>query len=198
MSEIKLSYFDFPGGRGEDCRLALHIGGADWTDDRVTDWSERKGKTPFGGLPVMAVDGQEIAQSNAILAYVGRRFGLHPSDAIQAARHEAILNAVEDLRSKVGPTLSLKDEDEKKTVREALADGYIPTWAGNIEKQLGDGPFFAGDQIGVADLKLFVAMRWFVNGVVDHIPTDVFSAYPKMLANYEAVNGHPKVVGWYA
>ncbi len=35
MSKVKLSYFDFSGGRGEACRLALFLGGVDFVDDRV-------------------------------------------------------------------------------------------------------------------------------------------------------------------
>jgi len=200
MADIQLTYFDFPGGRGEDCRLCLHIAGVDWKDDRVPrgDWMDRKGKTPFGNLPVLRVDGREIGQSNAILAYLGRRFDLHPSDPWQAARHEAILNVVEELRAKVAATFTIEDEEEKKAARQALSSGYIIAWADNVTKQLGDGPFLAGEAINVADLKLFIAMSWLMNGILDHIPTDVFSGHPALIAHHAAVKSHPKVTDWYA
>jgi len=35
MQKIKLSYFDFHGGRGEPARLALSIAGIPFEDDRV-------------------------------------------------------------------------------------------------------------------------------------------------------------------
>jgi hypothetical protein len=35
MSKLKLTYFDFHGGRGESARLALSIGGIPFEDDRV-------------------------------------------------------------------------------------------------------------------------------------------------------------------
>jgi hypothetical protein len=35
MSEIKLTYFDFDGGRGEVVRLILSIAGIEFTDIRV-------------------------------------------------------------------------------------------------------------------------------------------------------------------
>ena len=74
MTKLKLTYFDFHGGRGEPARLALSIGGIPFEDDRVqfTDWERRKTDTPFGALPVLEVDGQVLAQSNAI----NRRRGL--------------------------------------------------------------------------------------------------------------------------
>ena len=38
----KLSYFDFHGGRGETARIAFHIGGIDYVDDRIpfASWPE--------------------------------------------------------------------------------------------------------------------------------------------------------------
>ena len=40
MPKLKLTYFDFHGGRGEPARLALSIGGIPFEDDRVapSDW----------------------------------------------------------------------------------------------------------------------------------------------------------------
>src|SRR5438552_10509416 len=40
MAKLKLTYFDFDGGRGEPARLALHIGGIAFEDHRISgkDW----------------------------------------------------------------------------------------------------------------------------------------------------------------
>ena len=35
MPKLKLTYFDFHGGRGEPARLALSMGGIPFEDDRV-------------------------------------------------------------------------------------------------------------------------------------------------------------------
>ena len=35
MSKVKLTYFDFDGGRGEPIRIALSIGGIDFEDHRI-------------------------------------------------------------------------------------------------------------------------------------------------------------------
>lgn len=82
MAKLKLTYFDFHGGRGEPARLALSIGGIAFEDDRVSlpDWERRKADMPFGALPVLEVDGQIVAQSNAINRYVGKLADLYPSD----------------------------------------------------------------------------------------------------------------------
>jgi len=201
MAKPKLTYFDAPVSRGEECRLALHIAEVDFDDERLSQaqWQERKPLTPFGSIPTFELPGKPVlAQSTAILTYIGRTNHLHPSDLFEAARHEAMMQFAEDLRAQVSPTLRIKDAGEKKAAREALASGYVPTWGGLAEKQLGDGPFFAGSKLHVVDIKLFVVIRWFMSGALDHIPASVFAPFPKLVRLHDAVRDDPRVVAWYA
>ena len=166
---------------------------------KAVDWGALKPKTPFGALPTLEYPGQPVlAQSNALLVLIGRRHGVHPKDDFEAARHEAILQHCEDLRGKLGPTLRMTDEAEKKKAREAIAAEYIPGWAAAVEKQIGDGPFFGGKEINVADVKLFVLYRWLGGGKVDHIPASILSGYPKLTRLHDAVRDHERVKAWYA
>jgi prostaglandin-H2 D-isomerase / glutathione transferase len=107
MAKLKLSYFDFHGGRGEPARLALPMGGIPFEDDRVppSEWERGKPNTPFGALPVLEVDGQTLAQSNAINRYVGKLTDLYPTDAWQAALCDEVMEPVEDLPDRVAPKL---------------------------------------------------------------------------------------------
>jgi glutathione S-transferase len=201
MATYTLTYFDAPVSRGEECRLALYVAGVPFEDERLKgpQWQERKASTPFGALPVLTIEGKgQLAQSNAILRFVGSQFGLHPTDPFEAARHEAILGAVEDLRGRLSPLNRIKDPEEKKKAREELAAGYLQEWGACIERQIGDGPFFAGSRLSVADLKVFVTAGTLIRGMVDYIPTDVFKAFPKLVRLVDAVKHHPKVVEWYA
>jgi prostaglandin-H2 D-isomerase / glutathione transferase len=201
MAKPKLTYFDAPMSRGEECRLALRIAGVDFEDERLKrdEWLARKPMTPFGSLPLFELPGHPVlAQSNAILVLIGRRYGLHPKDDFEAARHEAVMQHVEDLRAHVGPTMRMKEEEEKKKAREQLVSSYIPDWAANTEKQIGEGPFFAGATPHVVDLKLHMTVRWFRSGVLDHIPATVFDAYPKLIRVHDAVRDHASVKAWYA
>lgn len=201
MSKPKLIYFDFPAGRGEDVRMAFHVAGVDFIDERIgrEAWAELKPKSVYGGLPMLEIDGKGIlGQSNAILTYIGRAHGLHPSDAFEAAKHEAIMMSVEELRSELQPSLRTNDEAEKKRLREAIVANYIPRWASNIERQIGNGPFLAGNKLHVADIKLFGVCGWLTKRVVDHIPPDVFKNHPKLTALHQAVKQHPKIAEWQA
>ncbi|MEZ4316248.1 MAG: glutathione S-transferase family protein [Myxococcota bacterium] len=194
-----LTYFDFAGSRGEECRLALHIAGIPFTDDRIDPptWGKRKAGSPWGSLPVLEVDGRSLGQCNAILQWVGRTGGLLPSEPWEAARHESILAACEDLRHSFQPALREKDADRKKAAREAFAAGYLQRWAADLEREI-QGPFVGGADLSVADLKVYVCTNWFLSGVVDHVPTDVFAGFPKVLALHAAVKQHPAVQAWYA
>ena len=201
MTKPKLTYFDAPVSRGEECRLAFHVAGVEFEDVRIKreDWPALKPKTPFGGIPVLEMPGHApLGESNAILVLIGRQHGLHPNDDFEAARHEAIMGQVEILRMVVGQTLRITDEAEKKKEREGLAASFLPTWGENVEKQIGDGPFLAGAKLHVVDLKLHMVVRWLAGGKLDHIPTTIFSRFPKLTRVHEAVRDDARVKAWYA
>src|SRR5256885_11093454 len=82
MAKLKLTYFDFDGGRGEPARLALHIGGIAFEDHRISgkDWPGFRDMMPFLGMPTLEVDGKVVSQSNSINRYVGKLAGLYPKD----------------------------------------------------------------------------------------------------------------------
>jgi glutathione S-transferase len=201
MPKPKLTYFDAPVSRGEECRLALHIAGVDFEDVRLKreQWFELKPKSPYGSLPFLEMPGRPLlAQSNAILAYVGREHDLHPKDSFEAALHEAMMAHVEDLRANVSPTIRIVDPEEKRKAREALANDYLPKWGAYAESHIGDGPFFAGAKLHVVDLKLYMAVRWFAGGAVDHVPATVFASCPKLTRVHDAVRDDARVKSWYA
>jgi glutathione S-transferase len=201
MAKPKLFYFDAPVSRGEECLLALHIAGVEFDDVRVKreDWPALKPTMPFGAVPVLEWPGNPpLAQTNAILVLLGREYGLHPSDNFEAARHEAVMCHVEDLRGVLGPTMRIKDEAEKKAAREAFTASYLPAWADGAEKQIGDGPFFAGSKVHVVDLKLYLTVRWFASGKIDYVPATILAGYPKLNRVHDAVRDDQRVKAWYA
>src|SRR3954464_1241578 len=176
MAKLKLSYFDAHGGRGEPARLALAVGGVAFEDDRIpgADWPARKSSTPFGALPTLEVDGRVISQCNAINRYVGKLADLYPTDPWQAALCDEIMDAVEDIDTKVGATFSLSDEG-KKVERAKLVSGPLGLFLERIQQRLDEhgGQYFAGGRLTVADLKVFVWIRRLKSGKLDYIPADL-------------------------
>jgi glutathione S-transferase len=108
-----------------------------------------------------------------------------------------MMQHVEDLRAVVGPTIRM-GEAEKKAAREAIVGDFLPAWARLAEKNIVAEPFFGGAELHVVDLKLHMAVRWFIGGKVDHIPATIFDGYPKLVRVHDAVRDHAGVKSWYA
>jgi glutathione S-transferase len=177
------------------------MGGIPFEDDRVppSEWERRKPNTPFGALPVLELDGQTLAQSNAINRYVGKLTDLYPADPWQAALCDEVMEAVEDISTKVAATLFLSDE-EKKTQRKALLEGPLPFYLSRLQQRLEahGGRYFSADRLTVADLKVFVWVRHLKSGVLDHIPADLPDRIaPKLVEHYERVKNDQRVQAYY-
>ena len=203
MPKLKLTYFDIHGGRAEPARLAMHIGGVAFEDDRISfkDFGAKRSGYPFMRVPLLVIDGVELSQGNTINRYVGKLAGLYPTDALQAAYCDEVMDAVEDIVSQQVVTMSINDEAQKKAAREALAEGPIAMYLERLQKMLEarGGKYFADGRLTVADLKVMVWVRSLRSGILDHVPTDLPDKLaPKLVEHLERVLGHPKVEGYYA
>jgi len=202
MSNLKLTYFDIHGGRGEPARLAMHVGGIPFEDDRITfrQFGERRSSFPFARIPLLEIDGIKLSQCNAINRYVGRLAGLYPTDPLQAAFCDEALDAVEDIASKIVTTFSMTDEAEKKAARKALADGPITVYLQQLQALLASrgGEYFADGRLTIADLKVLVWIRDLRSGTLDHIPRDLPDKVAPLLVEYLArIESTPKVREYY-
>ncbi|MEJ6006139.1 glutathione S-transferase family protein [Paucibacter sp. AS339] len=202
MPQLKLTYFDTHGGRGEPARLAMRIGNIPFEDHRFKfpDFAEVRKSTPFGQVPTLHVDGQQITQSDAITRYVGKLAGLYPTDAYQALLCDEVLDAMEELNVKLGQTFGLPAE-ALKVAREALVQGPLTLYLGWLQTQLRarGGQYFADQRLTIADLKVFVLLRWLNSGRLDHVPTDLVARVaPDLLAHLERVAATPAILQYYA
>lgn len=200
MSELKLTYFDLRG-RAEPIRLALLLGGVPFEDDRIgpAAWGELKPTTPYGGLPVMKVDGQTAAQSHAILRYAGKLGNLYPTDPLEALRVDEVIDAIGDLTACMFRYKG-KDKDALRADRDKLASEDIPRYFGGLEKRLesfGDGPWAVGEEMTIADLVICQTITTFRSGILDYVGKDVLDSYPRGTQAYNAVMELPKVKEWY-
>lgn len=201
MDKLKLTYFDFSGGRAEPARLALHIGGIAFEDDRFApgDFQEIRKTTPLNQVPTLHINDLVVTQSDAITRYVGKLTGLYPEDYLQALFCDEVMSALEDVTIKLGATFGLKGDD-LKNAREALATEVLPRYLRWMEHQLEShgGEYFADDRLTIADLKALVVMRWLGSGMLDHIPTDLIdTAAPKIRAYMGRIGNIPSISEYY-
>jgi len=202
MSQLKLTYFDVHGGRGEPVRLALAIGGIAFEDHRFSfaEFPEVRKTTPFGQVPTLEVDGVTVTQCDAMLRYAGKLAGLYPNDAFQALLCDEVMYVVEESIVRLGPTFRMTGE-EQKAARLALVNGPMPVYLQWLEKQLlaHGGEYFADNRLTVADLKVFVDIRGLNSGRLDHVPTDlVEKVAPALNAHLQRISSLPAVQAYYA
>ena len=201
MSQLKLTYFDFHGGRGEPIRLALAIGGVAFEDHRFSfaEFPEIRKTAPFGQVPTLEVDGLIVTQCDAILRYAGKLAGLYPNDALQALLCDEVMYVVEESTVKLGPSFRMSGE-EQKAARLALVNGSMPVYLQWLEKQLlaHGGDYFADNRLTVADLKVFVDVRGLNSGRLDHVPTDlVEKVAPALNTHMKRIASLPAVQAYY-
>jgi glutathione S-transferase len=201
MAKLKLTYFDFDGGRGEPARLALSIAGIAFDDQRIAgaDWPAFRAQTPFLAMPTLEVDGRVVSQSNSINRYVGKMADLYPKDDWQAFLCDEVMDAAEDISAQIGQTIDLP-KDPKKKAREELAAGHITRYLEQLQARLkaAGGEYFADKRLTVADLKAFMLIRWLRSGALDYIPKDIVDRVaPALVEHFERVASHPKIAEYY-
>ncbi len=202
MSSYKLTYFDFDGGRAESIRIAFHIAGVEFEDDRISfeQFNEMRQGTPFNSVPVLEIDGVAVTQSNSLSRYIGKIAGLYPTDNLQALYCDEVLGALEDLTHYLVHTFGLEGE-ELRLAREKFVEGWMTTYLRGVDGLLtrGGGEYFAANQLTVADLRSFVQIRSLRAGRLDHIPTDyVQQVAPSLVEHQERIGSDPRVVAYYA
>lgn len=118
---------------------------------------------PFGRMPVLEHDGFRLYEAQAILRYIDRvlsKPALTPADAQAAARMDQVMN-INDwylfqgcaniivFQRVIGPML-MNLEPDLAAIAEAMPRAR--TVFGELSKLLGDKPWFAGDQLSLADI----------------------------------------------
>lgn len=209
--KLKLVYFGIPA-LGEPLRLLLALGDFDWEDVKVTfpQWSELKGSSRWGQMPLLQVDGRELAQTKAIARFLAKQVSvdggraLYPSDLVAAYEVDEFVDAFEDVRGKLVPTFSIQDQAEKESARAALlapGTGAAAQLLAKLEAHCGTAASgcMVGSATTLADVWCFFFLNFLRCGFWDGISPDSVSAvhYPKLFAVERRVAALPKVAAYY-
>ena len=199
---LKLTYFDFSGGRAEPIRLALHLGGIPFEDCRFApaEFGEVRKTTPLNQVPTLYIDERQITQSDAITRYAGKLAGLYPEDRLQALLCDEAMGALEEINVKLGATFGLSGE-ALQDARGALVQEFLPRYLHWLQNQLHSqgGMFLADHRLTIADLKAWVILRWLCSGMLDHIPTDLIDRQAPALREYmQRIGNTPAIAAYYA
>lgn len=175
-AQYELQYFP-ARGRCEQLRLSLAAAGASWKNAPALNHQQfgeltKTGELPWDSLPILRfTQGGKtkiIAQTAAILQFIGQKTGLCLSGAEGTAEVLGWIGAVEDLR--VQGYKSIPAWGGTPALATKFRDVTIPRWLGNFEKNF-KGPYATGENATVADATLFDVLEN-VNGMIPGCVTE--------------------------
>lgn len=199
---MELVYFDYDGGRGPICRIALAASGLRWTDVRLSDeeFMAAKSRGMYGGgLPVLKLPtGRVITQSAAIARFAAKHgnAGLYPADAAAALLVDELVDIAADA---LGNTPSPPDAALKAVQRKEYAAGKLRSYMDAFSDALAanGGPFVSGPRLTIADLAVDGVVGMIASGDYDHIPPGYVNEWPQLVAACRLVRNHPLAQGYY-
>ncbi|HSY21388.1 MAG TPA: glutathione S-transferase [Polyangiaceae bacterium] len=221
MSTYELYYWPSIQGRGEFVRLALEEAGAKYVDvartpggmDAMMRWlggrgagSETRTLHPFA--PPFLKDGKRIiAQTSAILSYLGPRIGLVPKAETAQFEALAIQLTIADLVAEVHDTHhpiagSQYYEDQKPAAKQRAASftaERIPKFLGWIEHRLDrdGGPYLFGRRVSYVDLSAFQIVRGLAYAFPNAM-THVTPRIPRLRELADRVAARPRIASYLA
>ena len=197
-----------PFWRAEVGRVTLFIGDVEFEDLRIDREeflrAKESGKLddgtvmPFHQMPVLVVDGTSIAQTGGIARFCGKLSGLYPTDDhLKAAQIDQFIDFATDLNTMVSSTNQIQDEDQKLATRLELANGPLKRKLGMLERLIQEGSdWIVSTSISIADIAIWRVLGWFTSGLLDGMPKNLLSDFPKIRHACLAVDKHPKVQEW--
>uniref|UniRef100_A0AC35TWQ1 Glutathione S-transferase n=2 Tax=Rhabditophanes sp. KR3021 TaxID=114890 RepID=A0AC35TWQ1_9BILA len=159
-------YFD-KFGRCEPIRLVFAYAGVEYEDKRISneEWKLIKSDQPFQQIPVLIVNKTiKIAQTPAILCYLGSQFNLIGKNEIErAAVFQYLLGLVDLLYALKHAFLGKDPKDIAQNMRE-LIDVDISRFLKNYDNfyALNKSVCLVGDTVTVADIAI-IHWVWFFN-----------------------------------
>mgnify|MGYP003640394124 CR=1 FL=1 len=150
-----------------------------WDSDTANSWPADKPNAPFGQLPYLKDGDLKIAQSMAIVRYLGRKGGIQGDDIATYGVGESLIEEAADLINAVGK--AKYSDDPLKAYNEFFES--LSTHAANLAKLL-KGPFFSGEKALQGDAALYSAFY-----LISRLNGEKLSA---------VLNAEPKLKEWYA
>ena len=202
----QLYYFPIPG-RAEASRVALSFANLDWNDNRINGDEygrmKKNGDLPWGLVPILQTPEGVLAESSAILRYIGKMAGLIPKDAFQIAKVDEFIDGYEPFSQILSGSFSIEDVEERTRVRELLfeEDGKGTKGLKAVEKKIAEsttGWVASTPEMNIADIRVFTSLFGLFSGNFDGVHKENLANYPSLLEYHEKVANEPRIKAHYA
>jgi glutathione S-transferase len=119
--------------------------------------------SPLAKVPVLKVDGEVLFESAVINEYLDDITGgeLQPREPLARAKNRAWIEFASNMLGNLYMMKMSKDEERYNKYRDSLVSQFY-----RIEKRLGDGPWFNGEEFSLADTAFAPLFRQ--NSVADN------------------------------
>ena len=206
--ELTFIYFDIPFWRAEVGKIALFVGGVEFENRTISGEEFQRVKEsghlddgtiiPFHQFPCLIVDGVSIAQTGGIARICGKLSGMYPRDNdIVAGQIYQFLDIATDITILVASAGSEEDDDKRRALRQEMCGGVWGRKLRILDKNIADdSDWVLGQSMGLPDIAIWRLMGWLTSGMLDGIPTNFLTKYPKLSRVCSAVDIHPKIQEW--
>ncbi|CAK5037894.1 unnamed protein product [Meloidogyne enterolobii] len=182
MVQYKLHYFDLPG-RAEAIRMLFYYKGQPFEDYRIKkeDWPTVKSKYTFGQVPVLEVDGKQLAQTGAIMQFLGKKFDLGGKNEWEEAKAMEIIFLNDEMGVAIGPYIGAKFGFREGNVEQLRKDVFLPAierYFPLYEKRLeeSNSGFILPSGLSFVDF----SVAHFI-GMMIEMEKDIMAKYPKLV-----------------
>uniref|UniRef100_A0A915MTZ7 glutathione transferase n=2 Tax=Meloidogyne javanica TaxID=6303 RepID=A0A915MTZ7_MELJA len=182
MVQYKLNYFDITA-KGEPIRLLFNYKGQTFEDYRIKkeDWPTLKSKYIFGQVPVLEVDGKQLAQCGAIMQFLGKKFDLGGKNEWEEAKAMEISCLCDEMAYVVGPYVGAKlgfrqgdVEQLRKDVFLPAIERYFPLYEKRLEES--NSGFILPSGLSFVDFSVA-----HFTGMMIEMEKDIMAKYPKLV-----------------
>ena len=203
---MRLVYFPVPG-RAEASRVALSLSGLKWDDVEVNGDEYQKmkseGSLPWGMLPVLITNNGTIAESSAILRFIGEKSDLIPENAYSRAKVNEFLDGMWPLAIALNSTFGIEDQQKRIALRKELfkPEGEATKCMLQFEEKLqksSTGWISGSNNMSIADLKLFTEFFGLFSGNYDGISSEMLKGYNILLKYHDKVSNEPRILKHYS
>jgi len=182
----------------EAIRWVLEYAGVSYEDIRIEreQWPEQKSKMLTGMVPEMEFDDFVLGESNAIISFLAKEYGLAGKGNKDEARCAMIADLVSDFMQKGRPVRFEQDPEKKKVLEKAFYETDIPNFFALLVKLLegNGGKHMVGNEMSYAD----ILIASLIEGIklFNLKASENMTLPPSLETHFKMVTESPKIMAW--
>jgi len=155
-------------GRAEPVRLALAAAGAEWKEvhfGTVEAMKEKAGTVdfPFGQVPIFKDGSVRVAQMDAFMRHIGRKYGMYGRGLDEAVQIDMVMIGVEDIRKQylkviyegADSSAYIENHIDPASIQGRNGGAHFSFLAGILKRNGGGNGYIVGSKLSIADIQVY-------------------------------------------